>query len=202
MKEHNSQHFKSGLHHVTWRGRIVCFFILKTQGEPQSSDARAIRKRSQETTYPRSLADLKYDGLWQGPSFPLRRVPEPTPEPPQRHPPTNKQRHKLPKLAILHNIVYNRQRRIRHICTHRMLRDGLHLKPDIVPTKIERLGRATGRLRSQFHHFFQHVEEEELAFDTGASPLSDFLEPKIAVIMKSSDGFDVHFERFAWPSFS
>ena len=83
-----------------------------------------------------------------------------------------------------------------------MLRDGLHLKPDIIPTEIERLRRAAGGLRPDLDHFFQHVEKEELAFDTGASPLSDFLEPKIAVIMNSSDGFDVNFERFAWPSLS
>ena len=74
---------------------------------------------------------------------------------------TNSQRHKLPKLSILYNIVDNRHHRIRQIYTHRMLNNGLHLKPDIVPTKINRLGRAPRRLRLDLDHFLQQIEKEE-----------------------------------------
>ena len=141
--------------------------------------------------YSRNLTEADHEILHQGPSSPLRRIPKPSPEPPQRHPMTNRQRHKLPNLTILHNIINNRQRRIRQLDTHRMLKDRLHLKPDIVPAKINRRGRAPLRLLLDLHHFLQQIEQEELVLDAGAPPCTDFWEPQMAVDL-SFDGVDGH----------
>ena len=165
------------------------------------SKSLGISKRLQERFILLNLTHENHKILWQGPSFPLRRIPEPSPEPPQRQLLTNNQRHKLPNLTILYYIVYGRQCPIRHIYTHRMLRNGLHLKPDIVPTKVKRPGRAPRRLRLDFHHFFQQIEKEHLVLETDASLFADLLKPKMAVSMRFL-GFDGHRERSAWPSFS
>lgn len=114
---------------------------------------------------------------------------------------TNSQRHKLPNLTVLHNVVNNRQRRVRQFYTHRMLQDRLHLKPDIVPPKVNCLGRAPLRQLLDLHHFLQEVEQEQLALDAGAPPFADFGEPKMAVVVRF-DGFHGHCERSVWPSFS
>ena len=142
-----------------------------TYGEPHSSNTSGIRPKStKRTAYPRSLTVI-YKIL--RPSYPQLQIPKPTPKPPHRNPITNDQGHNLPNLILPHNIVYNLHSRIRHLYTHRMLRNGLHLKPDIIPTKIKRLGRAPGRLLLDPDHLIQDVEKEELVFQTAAPPFTD-----------------------------
>ena len=104
---------------------------------------------------------------------------------------TNRQPHKLPNLTILHNIINNRQRRIRQFDTHRMLHNRLHLKPDIVLAKINRRGRAPLRLFLKLHHFLQQIEQEELVLHAAASAFTDFREPQLAVVVEV-DGVDGH----------
>ena len=111
----------------------------------------------------------------------LIRVHKHRPKPSHRNILTNNKCYKFPCLTFHHNTIHDPQRRHCQLHAHRMLRKGLHSHSDIIPGDVERLGKATWRLRLKRDDSFEGLDQEQVGFGAGAETLADDREGEVAV---------------------